>query len=105
MNNVICGQYDSNNYSLKRFYEYEIPNVIREILLELSHKELAVFRGGLAFVILLKEKEYLLKDLDMIAYAENKDDILACLGDADVVYINKNTFGDTVITAFWKVDD
>lgn len=105
MNNVICGQYDSNNYPLKRFYEYEIPNVIREILLELSYKELAVFRGGLAFVFLLNEKEYLLKDLDMIAYVENKDGILACLRDADVVYINKNTFGDTVITAFWKVDD
>ena len=30
------------------------------------------------------------------------DDILVCLKKVDVVFINKNTFGDTVITAFWK---
>lgn len=105
MKNVIYGQYDSNFYPLKRFYEPEIPNRVREVLLELSQKELAVYRGGLAFVFLLNEKEYLLKDLDMLGYAENKDDILACLGDSDVVYVNKNTFGDTVITAFWRYDD
>ena len=100
MKNVIYGQYDSNFYPLKRFYEPEIPNRVRKVLLELSQKELAVFRGGLAFVFLLNEKEYLLKDLDMLGYAENKDDILACLGDSDVIYVNKNTFGDNVITAF-----
>ena len=102
MKNVIYGQYDSNFYSLKRFYEHELPNEIREIHLELSQKELAVFGGGLAFVFLLNETDYLLKDLDMIAYVEKMDDILVCLKKVDVVFINKNTFGDTVITAFWK---
>lgn len=105
MKNVIYGQYDSCFYPLKRFYEPEIPSRVREVLLELGQKELAVFRGGLAYVFLLNEKEYLLKDLDMLGYTENRDDILACLGDSDVIYVNKNTFGDTVITAFWKYDD
>lgn len=105
MKNVIYGQYDSSIYPLKRFYEHEIPNEIRAILLELSQKELAAFRGGLAFVFLLNEKDYLLKDLDMIAYEKDKEDILAYLRDADIIYINKNSFDDTVITAFWKVND
>lgn len=105
MKNVIYGQYDSSFYPLKRFYEQELPNEIREILLVLSQKQLAVFRGGLAFVFLLNEKDYLLKDLDMIAYVENRDNIIAYLRNADVIYINKNTFGDTVITSFWKTND
>jgi hypothetical protein len=105
MSNVIYGQYDSNNYPLKKFYENELPDGIREILFELSQKKLAVFRGGLAFVFLLNEKNYLLKDLDMIAYAERSNEIIGYLREADIVYINKNTFGDTVITAFWKTSD
>lgn len=105
MKNMICGQYDAIKYPLKRFYEHELPNAIRETLLELAYKELAVFRGGLAFVFLLNEKDYLLKDLDMIAYADRKDAVLVCLKDADVIYINKNNFGDTVVTAFWKTND
>lgn len=105
MSKVIYGQYDSDKYPLKRFLEQEIPSGIRNVLLELSHLKLAVFRGGLAFVFLTNESRYLLKDLDMMAYSSNKNEILGCLQSADIVYVNKNTFGDTVITAFWRADD
>lgn len=105
MKKVIYGQYDANAYPLKRFYEDELPDKIRELFFLLSHQQLAVFRGGLAFVFLLNEKKYLLKDIDMMAYSDNKDVLLDYLKCAEIVYVNKNTFGDSVITAFWKADD
>jgi len=50
MNNVIYGQYDSQQYPLKRFYYRQLPSEINDVLMQLCQKELAVFRGGLAFV-------------------------------------------------------
>lgn len=106
MSEVIYGQYDSNEYTLKRFYESELPQTIKDVMMKLNHKNLAVFRGGLAFVYLLDEREYLLKDLDMIARTQSLEKIISYLVDSDIVYVNKNTFGDSVITAFWKnIDD
>ena len=104
MSKVIYGQYDSQNYPLKRFYYKELPQRINNVLLGLSYMELAVFRGGLAFVFLLNEHKYLLKDLDMLAHESKKESILDALREADIVYVNKNTFGNSVITAFWKDD-
>ena len=106
MSEVIYGQYDSNEYTLKRFYESQLPKTIRDVMMKLNQNNLAVFRGGLAFVYLLNEREYLLKDLDMIARTQSLKKILEYLVDSDIVYVNKNTFGDTVITAFWgNIDD
>lgn len=106
MSNVIYGQYDSNEYTLKRFYEYELPLNIKDVMLKLNQDKLAAFRGGLAFVYLLDERGYLLKDLDMVAYPHCLEKILEYLEDSDIVYVNKNTFGDSVITAFWRnLDD
>lgn len=104
MNNVIYRQYDSRQYPLKRFYYGEIPSEIEDVLMQLCRSELAVFRGGLAFVYLLNKREYLLKDLDMLALEINMDDILAVLAGAEIVFVNKNTFGGSVVTAFWKAE-
>lgn len=104
MSNVIYGQYDSQAYPLKRFYYEDLPQRINTVLLRLSQMRLAVVRGGLAFVFLLNETKYLLKDLDMLAVENKKECILDVLTEANIVYVNKNTFGDSVITAFWKSD-
>lgn len=105
MNNVTYEQYDSQQYPLKRFYCREIPREIEDVLMRLCHAELAVFRGGLAFVYLMNEREYLLKDLDMLALEVNTNNILMTLSGAETVFVNKNTFGDNVITAFWKSEN
>lgn len=105
MSELIYGQYDSNEYSLKRFYVSELPDTIHEVMMKLNQDKLAVFRGGLAFVYLLDEKEYLLKDLDMVSSPYDLEKILPYLKDSDIVYVNKNTFGDSVITAFWNQED
>lgn len=99
---VIYGQYDATEYPLKKFYYKEIPKEIKYSMFELNESELAVFRGGLAYIFLLDKKEYLLKDLDMIALESNLNKILQLLKNQDVIYVNHNTFGASVITVFWK---
>ena len=73
--------------------------------MKLNQDKLAFFRGGLAFIYLLDEKEYILKDLDMVASPNNLEKIISYLNDSDIVYFNKNTFGDSVITAFWNTEE
>lgn len=102
MNNVVWGQYKAADYPLKHFYYEEIPERVKKVLFDLNQRKIAVFRGGIAFVFLLNKTDYKLKDLDMLAYDGNRDEIIDVLSDSDIVYINKNTFGDTVITAFWE---
>lgn len=102
MGNVIYGQYDLHRYPLKRFYYEQLPKKINDVLLQLNQAKLAIFRGGLAFVFILNEKQYLLKDLDMFGFENKKESILNVLVNADIIFINKNTFGSSVITAFWK---
>lgn len=102
MGKIIYGQYDQNKYPLKRFYFSELPLEINDVLYKLNQMKLAIFRGGLAFVFLMNANNYLLKDLDMIALDIKKENILDILVVADILYINKNTFGDFVLTAFWK---
>lgn len=102
MSKVIYGQYDSEEYNLKRFYEYELPHKIKGVMMKLNQDKIAAFRGGLAFVYLLDKSDYLLKDLDMVAKTYNLEKILKYLEDSDIVYVNKNTFGNSVITAFWR---
>lgn len=103
MNNIIYGQYDSTNYPLKRYLYNEIPEDIK-LLMEYLNNDLAIFRGGLAYVFLLNKKEYLLKDLDMLAETKNKEIIIKKMSLADILYVNKNSFGKTVLTAFWNRD-
>ena len=98
---IIYGQYDFDKYPLKRYRYDEIPADIKRVLSNLNEKEIAVFRGGLAFIFLLNENQYILKDLDMLALKTSKDIIIEMLACADIVYVNENSFGDTVVTAFW----
>ena len=105
MSKVIYGQYDSEKYTLKRFYEDELPHKIKGVMMKLNQDRIAVFRGGLAFVYLLNKSDYLLKDLDMVAQAYNLEKILKYLKDSDIIYVNKNTFGNSVITVFWSNKD
>lgn len=103
MNNIIYGQYDSNKYQLKRFYINDVPSYILNIIKELSYKKLAIIRGGMSFIFLLSKNDYMLKDIDMIAYYKNQNDILKILSNnSEIIYVNKNSFGNTVITSFWK---
>jgi len=41
----------------------------------------------------------------MFSLENNMDDILIVLAGAESVFVNKNTFGDSVITAFWKTEN
>lgn len=104
MSKIIFGQYDSNEYPLKRYFYEEVPDKIKDLLVNLNLDDLAIFRGGLAFIFLLDEKEYMLKDLDMLALKLNLDRIVQRLSCADIVYVNHNTVGDMVVTAFWKTE-
>jgi len=105
MDKIVYGQYDSLNYPLKRYFYKDLPQNIDNTIMELNHKRLAIFRGGLAFVFLLNESEYLLKDLDMLATEFNKTEILDVLTNAEKIFVNKNIFGNSVITAFWLAEE
>ena len=67
MNNIIYGQYNSSDYPLKTFFYDDLPKNIINTIFKLNFNGTAVFRGGIAFVFLLNENNYILKDLDMIA--------------------------------------
>lgn len=105
MNKVIYGQYDSRQYPLKRYFYKEVPYYIEKVIMKLNSSELAVFRGGLAYIFLINKGDYLLKDLDMLALETNMNAIIDMLSEADIVFVNKNTFGDNVVTAFWKAKE
>lgn len=104
MNRLIYGQYEAGDYPLKQFFYRELPIKIKNVLFALASSELAIIRGGLAYMILLEDKDYCFKDLDMLASEKDQEKILSLLIDADVVYVNYNTFGDRVISAFWKCE-
>jgi len=59
----------------------------------------------LAYILLTKDFGYPLKDIDFIADYSSKRDIIKVLQVADIIYLNKNRFGDDVITAFWNIKD
>lgn len=102
MNNIIWGQYNAADYPLKHFFYKDIPENVKGILMKICASKLAIFRGGIAFIFLLNKTDYELKDIDMLATFDNCDVIINILSESDIVYVNKNTFDDTVITAFWK---
>lgn len=105
MGKVIYGQYVSGKYPLKKFYLTDLPRKIGDVLYKLGQMESVAFRGGLAFIFLTNANNYLLKDLDMLALDSEKESILDVITTADIVFVNKNTFGDTVLTAFWQENE
>lgn len=99
------GQYNGDNYQLTRFYENEIPGYIFKAIVQLVKNENVIIRGGLSYVLLFERENYILKDIDLLALNGNVDKLVPYFYSADIVYINKNTHGECVITAFWKNQD
>ena len=99
---LIYGQYDEKKYPLKRYYANEIPPKIMKCIWKLSNTKNAIVRGGLAFIFLFKKNDYKLKDIDMLSSIDNEKVFIKILNEPEVIYINKNTFNEKVITVFWK---
>ena len=102
---VIEKQYNSSNYPLMLFQWNDLPNYIVRVIEELNALNKVIIRGGLAYILLTKDFVYPLKDIDFIADYSSKRDIIKVLQVADIIYLNKNRFGDDVITAFWNIKD
>lgn len=103
MGKIIKGQYDCTAYPLKRYTITEIPMYIWKILLGTQEKSNAVIRGGLAYILLSNDMNYILKDIDLLCKESEAERIVENFSvSADVVYINKNTFQESVITAFFS---
>lgn len=101
MGKIVKGQYDCTVYPLKRYTITEIPMYIWGILLGTQEKSSAVIRGGLAYILLSNDMNYILKDIDLLCKESEAERIVENFSVlADVVYINKNTFKESVITAF-----
>lgn len=105
MNRVIEGQYNGNSYPLARYVVSDIPKNIMTVINKISEDQLGIVRGGLAFVFMLNCSDYVLKDIDMVALVEDKNQLLEYVTGADEVYLNKNSFGSDVITAFWRENE
>ena len=99
---LIYGQYDEKNYPLKRYYANEIPPKIMKCIWKLSNTKNAIVRGGLAFIFLFNKNDYKLKDMDMLSFIDDEKVFIKILDEAEEIYINKNSFNEKVITAFWK---
>lgn len=103
MGKIVKGQYDCTAYPLKRYTITEIPMYIWKILLGTQEKSNAVIRGGLAYILLSNDMNYILKDIDLLCKESEAERIVENFSvSADVVYINKNTFQESVITAFFS---
>lgn len=102
---IIKGQYTGENYPLTRFYENEIPDYIITMILQLTKIEDVIIRGGLSYVLLFGKTNYILKDIDLLGLNGNVEKLVPYFYSADVVYINKNTHGECVLTGFWKKKD
>lgn len=100
--NLVYGQYEGKEYPLKRYYIDEIPTYISEAVHRLIKMPQIVVRGGLAYILLFERKDYCLKDLDFLSTWDGEREVIDCFGHADEVYVNRNTFGESVVTGFWR---
>lgn len=106
MNNIFFSQYDKAAYPLKKFTANEMPDSMKKIL-RIDEKILnGVVRGGLAYALLTKSFDYVLSDIDLIYPRNSFESVVECYSQsADYVFVNHNTFLDTVVTAFWRSGD
>lgn len=94
--------YDRNAYPLKTFYYHTMPLKMVEALKHLQAHFDVVIRGGLAYVIASEDRLYPLRDIDLALEMKQKEALLLeATSLCDEVYLNKNTFGDDVVTLFW----
>lgn len=98
----VCGQYQADKRPLKKFYFKDAPLFLIDVIQRLVQDKICAVRGGVAYVIICNDNTYMLKDIDLLAYSSDVEKIKSALSSADEVYLNKNTFGTPVLTAFWK---
>ena len=80
MGKIVKGQYDCTVYPLKRYTITEIPMYIWGILLGTQEKSSAVIRGGLAYILLSNDMNYILKDIDLLCKESEAERIVENLG-------------------------
>lgn len=100
--NVVHGQYEEAAYPLARYPVGNIPAEVRDSMLRLLADERMQIRGGLAYILLSGDEQYMLKDLDMLSTDDDEQAVICHISDAEVVYVNRNSRGEKVVTAFWK---
>ena len=106
MNNIFFSQYDKAAYPLKKFTANEIPDTMKKILCVDENFLNGAVRGGLAYALLTKNADYVLSDIDLIYPRSCFESVVECCArNADCVFVNHNTFSDTVVTAFWQSGD
>ncbi len=103
MKNIFFSQYDKAIYPLKKFTANEIPDTIKKFLCSDESFLNGAVRGGLAYVLLTKSADYVLSDIDLIYPLSSFELVVEYYShNADYVFVNHNTFLDTVVTAFWQ---
>lgn len=94
--------YEKEKYPLLYFDVHEIPIELKVVMDKLHTKFPLVVRGGLAYVLNTSDTTYRLKDIDLAMDVRQKEEIyLEIQSDVDEIFLNKNTFGDDVLTLFW----
>ena len=106
MKNIFFSQYDKAAYPLKKFTANEIPDTMKKILCIDENFLNGAVRGGLAYVLFTKSADYVLSDIDLIYPHSSFEPVVEFYShNADYVFVNHNTFSDTVVTAFWQNGD
>lgn len=98
--------YDSSKYPLQYFDFKSIPKGMINVIEKLDSKFNLIVRGGLSYIMITNDYSYILKDIDLAMMVADAEAIFEEIkNDANEIYYNKNTFGDDVLTLFWKNKD
>ncbi|WP_462410638.1 hypothetical protein [Neobacillus sp. Marseille-QA0830] len=98
--------YDKHQYPLQRFSYPSIPERMLTVLYKLTDQFEYVVRGGLCYILNTGDVEYPLKDIDLAMDAGDTEAIYSEIWqDADFIYLNQNSFGQDVLTLFFKAGE
>lgn len=98
--------YNHTNYPLQRYYYTDIPCSILEVIKKLNKEFELIVRGGLSYILITNDFSYELKDIDLAMKDIESEKIYhSIMNDADEIFFNKNTFGDNMLTLFWKKEE
>lgn len=102
---LIHNYYDKSNYPLQYFHYRYMPKAIKNTIEKLNNKFDLIIRGGLSYILLTNDYNYSLKDIDLAMKVVDTEAIFEEIKEeAEQVYYNKNTFGNDVLTLFWKAE-